>query len=35
MNFYYNYFSYIGREQINCQRQRQHLSFPEKVDFVA
>ena len=37
MNFYFNYFLFVGREGIfNCQRQRQHsciLSFPEKVDF--
>ena len=25
MNFYFNYFLTVGREQINCQRQRQHL----------
>ena len=38
MNFYFNYFLFVGREGIfNCQRQRQHscvLSFPEKVDFT-
>ena len=36
MNFYFNYFLFVGREGIfNCQRQRQHscvLSSPEKVD---
>ena len=26
MNFYFNYFLFVGREGIfNCQRQRQHV----------
>ena len=33
MNFYFNYFASIGREHINCNRNRNHtckIVFPEK-----
>ena len=33
MNFYYNYFLYVEREHIICNRNRNHfvfVSFPEK-----
>ena len=33
MNFYFNYFSAIGREQVNCLLSTVYtckLSFPEK-----
>ena len=33
MNFYFNYFSDIGREQSICHVTLSRLHFPEKVDF--
>ena len=30
MNFYFNYFTSIGREQVNCHLSSVILSFPEK-----